>query len=107
MKPWNGWPSPIVQNAAGIDEYVAVIADFNVCLEILDLDIVSTFLMVPVSPSNLVLSLDESFQCMSVRKSVKIVEDLFASGINTRPIEFWLERPSVVMCRDIASTSAV
>ena len=84
-----------------------MIGDFSVGLEVLDFDIVTTLLMVPISSSNLMFSLDEAFQPMSVCKSVEIVEDLFASRINASPIEFWLERPSVVVCRDIASASVI
>lgn len=59
-----------------------MIRNFGVGLEVLDLDVVSTLLMVPISSSNLMFSLDEALQSMSVCKSVKIVEDFFASCVN-------------------------
>lgn len=83
MKSRNSRPPPIVQDSTGINEHIAMIGDFGVGLQVLDRDVVSAFLMVPVSSSNLMLSLDEALQSMPIGKSVKIVEDLFASSINT------------------------
>lgn len=91
LKPRNSRPSPIIQNATSIDENVAMIRNLNICFQILDFNIISALLMVPISASNLMLSLDKAFQSMSIRKPIKITENLPASSIHTRPIEFRLE----------------
>lgn len=59
-----------------------MILNLNIGLQILDFDIVTSLLVIPVSASNLMFSLDKAFQSMSIRKSIKIIENLLASSIN-------------------------
>lgn len=58
-----------------------MIRDLHIGPQILDLDIVASLLVIPVSTSNLMLSLDEASQSVLVRKPVKIVEYFLASSI--------------------------
>jgi hypothetical protein len=105
LKSGNCGPPPIVQNAAGVDQNIAIIGDFRAIFEVLDLDIIAVLLMVPISSSNLVLGLDEMLQSVLIGKRVEIVVNFLTASIDSRPIEFGLERPSIVVCGDIASAS--
>lgn len=59
-----------------------MIRGFHIGLQILDLDIIASLFVIPVSASNLMLSLDEAFQSMFIRKSIEIVKNFLTSSIN-------------------------
>lgn len=68
-----------------------MLRDLGVVLEILDLDIISALLLVPVGPNDLVLGLDVFVEVIFSRESVEVVVDFLAAGIDSRPIKLRLE----------------
>lgn len=65
--------------------------------EIFDLDIITSFAVVPVGANNLVLSLDEPLQIVFICKTVEVFEDFFRRRVNGRPVQLWLKAPGVVV----------
>ena len=102
----NGRPLPIVQNTRGIHENVAMILNNLTTFKILDVHIVSALLLVPVCANYLMPRLDEFVQAVLAREVVEVGKDLSRAGVNRRPVELRLKRPSVVVRRYIASAPA-
>jgi len=105
VKPWDCWPPPVVQDAAGIDEYIAVSIDFLAIRKILGNDVISTYLMVPIGTRNEMLCLDILTEIVLLRKIVKICVDLSAGCINSGPVCLWLKTPGIVVGWHITRTS--
>lgn len=95
----DGGPSPVVQDASSIDENVAVIVDNLSAFEILNLNIISAFLLVPSRTDDLVSCLDEFLQSILRRKIIKIRINLLRTRIHRAPIQLRLKRPCVVVSR--------
>jgi hypothetical protein len=61
--------------------------------------------IVPLCSYNFVLKLDKFVQLMSSGEIFEVAEDFFGRGVVGTPVGFRLERPSVTMRWNIASTS--
>ena len=86
IQTWNGGPLPVVEDSAGIDEHVAVLAEDSVGLEILDPDVVTSLVVVPVGTDNLVPDLDILLQAVLVGEVVKVLKDLLGRRIHCGPV---------------------
>lgn len=105
VQPWNGRPPPVIQDAAGIDEDVAVVAEEGPRRGVLDLDVVAAAAVVPVGADDLVLRLDVLLEAVLVGEAVKVLEDLLGGRVDGRPVEFGLEAPGVVVGGDVTGAS--
>lgn len=75
-------------------------------LEIFDLHIVASFLLVPLCINNLVLGLDIFVESKLQCKVVKVCVYLFGTGVDSRPVKLRKERPRIVVRRYITCASA-
>lgn len=107
VEPRNGRPLPVVEDAAGVDEDVAVIADDSTGGQVLNLDVVTSALVVPVGADNLVAGLDVLLQAVLVGEAIKVVEDLLGRGVDSGPVELGLEAPGVVVRGDVAGAAVL
>jgi len=90
-QPGNRRPSPIVENATGVDQDIAVILDFSAISQIIHRHIVSTLLMIPERTGHLMSGFDVLFKVVLIGEVVEVLIDLLAAGIYARPVEFWFE----------------
>jgi hypothetical protein len=82
VKSRNSRPSPVIQDSASIDEDIAMIRDLGTVFQVGDLDIVSTFLVIPVRSRNLMLRLDVIEELVFSSKRVEVGENFLASRVN-------------------------
>src|ERR1700733_8537694 len=100
-------PPPIIEDASSIDQDITVITDLPACLQILNLDIVATSLLVPVRARNLVLGFHVVMETVLGCKMIEIVIYLLAACVYRGPVELRLEGPGVVMGWYVAGTTGV
>lgn len=105
VKPWDCRPSPVIQNTAGIDEYIAVRIDFLASRKILNNNVIATYLIVPIRTRNEMLCLDILTEIVFLRKIVEICVDLSAGCINSGPVCLWLKTPRIIVGWHITCTS--
>jgi hypothetical protein len=97
---------PVVQDARRIDEDIAVVIHDLAALQILDLHIITAPRLVPSGAGDLVLCFDIAMQTVLAGEVVEVGEYLSRASVNSRPVEFGLERPCVVVRWDVACASA-
>jgi len=91
VEAWDGWPRPVVQDARSVDQDVAVVEDGLARLEVLDLHIVATLLLVPVGAGDLVPRLDVPVEPVLARKVVEVGEDFLGRCIHGAPVQLGFE----------------
>ena len=93
----NSRPPPVVENTRSVYDQVGKIADNGSSGKVLDFDVVTAPVVVPISANDLVPGLDETLQAIFICEAVEVLKDLLCWGINGRPIELGLEAPGVVV----------
>ena len=74
-------------------------------LQILDLNIVASRLIVPICSNDLMSGFHIIMQTVFASESVEVVEDFATACVDRRPIKFGLEGPGVIVGWDIAGAS--
>lgn len=97
VKAGNGGPPPVVEDTSSIDENITVVADDGTAGEILDLDIITSSVVVPVGTNDLLFSLDVLLQTIFVCEPVKVCENLLCGRVHGGPVELGLKAPCVVV----------
>lgn len=102
VQTWYRRPPPVVKNSARIDQDITVLGYLGVVLQILDLHIVATLLVIPICSIHLVLCLDKSVEMVLPCERIEVVKDFLTTSIYGRPVKLGFERPCVVVGWDIA-----
>jgi len=101
VKPRDGRPAPLVEDAGGVDEEVAALLE-PAAVARLDINCPLRVLLIPCRADDLVVAVDVLPQTVLVGKVLEVGEDFPGAGVVGRPVPLGLERVGVVVCGNIA-----